>query len=300
MHNLKVQMMTDEEARKYFEELRWPKGPVCVHCESRKVVRVVGATARPGLLRCNKCEKQFTVTVGTIFEGSHISLDIWFRAFHAVCSSKKGISALQLSRMLGVTYKSAWFMAHRIRLVMKGEPFTKMLKGTVEVDETYIGGKPRYKSHTLGRRPFSESGRATVVALVQRGGKTRSHRFDAVSGRSLKDEIRNNVSQTSTIITDDFKPYRGIGRDFKGGHHVVEHSVGEYVRGKVHTNTAESFFALLKRGIMGTFHHVSKQHLNRYLDEFTFRWNTRKVSDGERFQAALSHAAGKRLRYKAV
>lgn len=300
MHNLKVQMMTDEEARRYFEELRWPKGAVCAHCESRKVARVAGGAARAGLYRCNQCGKQFTVTVGTIFEGSHISLGIWFRAFHAVCSSKKGISALQLSRMLGVTYKSAWFMAHRIRLVLKGEPFKKMLKGTVEVDETYIGGKPRYKSHTLGRRPFSESGRSTVVALVQRGGKTRSHRFDSVSGGSLKDEIRKNVARTATIMTDDFKPYRGIGKEYQGGHQVVAHSRREYVRGRVHTNSAESFFALLKRGVMGTFHHVSKQHLNRYLDEFTFRWNTRKISDGERFETALSLVAGKRLRYKAV
>ena len=262
--------------------------------------KLEGKAHRPGLYKCSDCRKQFTVTVGTIMHRSKVPMAKWLMAFHLMCSSKKGISALQLQRELGLgSYQTAWHMTHRIRYAMNEGGFGVPLGGDVEVDETYVGGKPR-----KGAAKRGEIGRGTkkqpFMALVERNGHARVRVVADVSGRTLKDEIRKGVHRHSRIITDEWGGYRGIGKDFHGGHATVTHSRGEYVRGDVYTNTAESFFALLKRGIMGAFHHVSKMHLWRYADEFEFRWNHRHVSDHARMRAAIAQSGGKRLTYHSV
>ena len=300
-----AEYMTDEdEAITFFESIRWPDGPVCPHCggEGYHLTAKPGSKrpGRKGLLKCRKCRKKFSVRVGTIFEDSKISLGKWLAAIHLMCSSKKGISALQLKRNLKVAYATAWFMCHRVRHAMTQEPLAGMLKGTVEADETYVGGKPRRGGQK------SKTGRGTkktpVMVLVERGGEARAKPIERVDGATLKGEIRKHVDPSATINTDDFRSYGGIGRHFEGGHRVVQHSKGEYavrVFGQpVHTNTAESFFALMKRGHYGVFHQWSKKHLHRYCDEFAFRWNLRDLSDGERTVVAIMSSIGKRLMYK--
>jgi len=295
-------------AADYLESLRWPDGPTCPHCGvvDKKHYRLKSETRK--LWKCRACRKQFTVTIGSIFEGSHIPLNKWLLAFYLLCSSKKGMSAHQLHRMLGVTYKSAWFMAHRIRYAMSQPAFQKRLQGVVEVDETYIGGKPR-RSNVRQYGPLDptkpdkrRTGRGTdktpVVALVERGGIARAERVANVTGRELKGAIRRHVDPGATLMTDAYSAYRGLDKEFER-HEIINH-LDEYVRGEVHTNTAESFFAILKRGIDGVYHHVSEAHLGRYLDEFTFRYNNRVatgVNDAERTRRALLGAEGKRLRY---
>jgi transposase-like protein len=289
--------LTEQEARSHLESLLWPNGPVCAHCGATNVYRMRGLTVRAGLHRCRSCKKTFTVTVGTIFEDSHIPLSKWIKAFHLMCSSKKGISALQLQRNLGLgSYRTAWFMCHRVRLAMKAEPMAGMLKGTVEVDEAYIGGKPR-KGTGLHKRGRGTS-KAPVVVLVERGGKAHSQPVENVDGFNLKRVIREMVDKSATICTDELGVYNRIGEHFAGGHHIVNHGRGEFVRGSASTNTAESYFAILKRGIMGTFHRISKRHLHRYCDEFAFRWNIRELPDSERREIALGQTVGKRLVYK--
>ena len=285
--------MSEDNARLFLEGIRWPKGPICPHCKSDRVTALNGAKCRPGLKKCKACRKQFTVTVGTIFERSHIPLADWVYAFARMCASKKGVSAHQLHRELRVQYKTAWFMCHRIREAMRDN--VGILSGQVEVDETYVGGKPRYKGQ-------SKRGRGTkktpVVALVERTGRVHSRVVTNVTGTTLKAAIRENVSSESVILTDDFRAYRGIGKHFVGGHKSTAHTLGEYAKEDgTHTNTVESYFALIKRGVYGTFHHVSSHHLPRYCDEFSFRWNHRMVTDEERTVAAIKQADGKRLTY---
>jgi transposase-like protein len=228
--------------------------------------------------------------------GSHITLRQWIQAFYSMCSHKKGVSALQLQRNLGLkTYRSAWHLAHRIRLAMATDDFTKKLNGIVEVDETYVGGKPRvHKGNKRGRG----TKKTPVIALIERNGNSISYPLENVTGKTLKNAIREQVDKSSTIITDEWLSYRGIGKEFKGGHKFVKHNELQYVNGDIYTNTAESFFSLLKRGVLGVFHHISKKHLFRYCDEFSFRWNNRKVSDGERTENAIMGFVGKRLVYK--
>jgi transposase-like protein len=210
-------------------------------------------------------------------------------------TSKKGISALQLQRNLGLgSYRTAWHLAHRIRLAMKCEPFAKALQGDIEVDETYVGGKPRPgdgKVHKRGRG----TKKTPVVALVQRNGGVRTKVVERVNAKTLHAAIKENVAKPSIIVTDEYKAYNRIGKHFDNAHFTVNHGIGQYVNGPIHTNTAESFFALLKRGVHGTFHHVSKRHLPRYCDEFGFRWDNRKVTDIERTTQALKQSKGKRL-----
>ena len=231
-------------------------------------------------------------------QGSHITLRQWIQAFYSMCSHKKGVSALQLQRNLGLgSYHSALHLAHRIRLAMREDPLMSALKGTVEVDETYVGGKPRKgdgKEHKKGRG----TEKVPVMVMVERNGKSVSHPLANVTAKTLKAAIKEAVSKDSTIMTDEWKSYSGIGKDFEGGHRVVKHGLGEYVNGDISTNTAESYFALLKRGIHGTFHHISKQHLFRYCDEFSFRWSFRKITDGERTAQAIKGIEGKRLVYR--
>lgn len=295
-------------AAAHLESLRWPNGPVCPHCgeSERKPYPLKSATRK--LWKCAACRKQYTVTVGTIFEGSHIPLNKWLLAFYLLCSSKKGMSAHQLHRMLGVTYKSAWFMAHRIRYAMEQPPFARKLDGVVEADETYVGGKPR-RSNRKPYKPLNayapdkrRTGRGTdktpVLALVERRGEVRSFRMANVTGDALKGAIRRNVARTAHMRTDSYSSYKGLAAEF-ASHETVNHD-DEYVRGDVHTNTAENYFSILKRGTDGVYHHVSEAHLPRYLAEFDFRYNNRValgVSDAERTERALRGVVGKRLTY---
>jgi transposase-like protein len=302
MASIDVGRLTEDEARKILEDIRWPDGIECPHCKSKDIVRVNGKAerVRDGLLRCKNCRKQFTVTVGTVMQGSHIALRQWVQAFYSMCSHKKGVSSLQLQRNLGLhSYRSAWHLTHRIRSAMREAPLARLLRGIVEVDETYIGGKPR-----KGNGEHNKRGRGTkkapVMAMVERGGRIITKPVKNVTAKTLKSAIREAVDSESKIITDDFRSYIGIGNDFKGGHGVVNHGLGQYVNGDISTNTAESFFALLKRGVNGTFHHISKKHLRRYCNEFSFRWDNRKVTDGERTENAINGFVGKRLMLKEV
>jgi transposase-like protein len=296
-------------AADYLESIRWPNGPVCPHCGNGEREHYLLKSKTRKLWKCAACRKQFTVTIGTIFEGSHVSLNKWLLAFFFLCSSKKGMSAHQLHRMLGVTYKTAWFMAHRIRYAMTQPAFTRQLSGTVEVDETYVGGKRR-RSNKVETAPLDpmlpdkrkQTGRGSdktpVVALVERGGQVRSFRMANVTAESLGGAIRRHVARESHLRTDSFPSYTLVGREFES-HETVNHA-HEYVRGDAHTNTAENFFSILKRGIDGIYHHVSEAHLPKYLAEFDFRYNNLArdgVTDAERTRRALAMTEGKRLKY---
>ena len=282
-----------DEAAAYdlLERLRWPDGLTCPRCNATKVYRLQVASTKRRILKCAACRKQFTVTVGTIFEDSHIPLTKWFLAIHLLCSSKKGMSAHQLHRMLGITYKSAWFLAHRIRHAMTQRLPVEKLTGIVEADETYIGGREQ------GRGTGATGNKTPVFALVQRGGQVRSLVMPRVTAKNLKTVIRDNVNRQAQLMTDSFIGYRWLNKEF-AGHETVNHSAKEYVRGSAHTNTVEGYFSLLKRGIIGTYHHVGSQHLHRYLAEFDFRYNARNVSDRERSILAFKGTEGKRLEYR--
>lgn len=302
MPGIPVTASDEEKARIFLESILWPNGPICPHCKSTDVYRMTTKAeskrpGRAGLLRCKACKRQFTVTVGTIFEGSHIPLHKWVMAVRMMMASKKGMSAHQLHRMLGVTYKAAWFMCHRLRFAMNSELFREKLSGIVEVDETYVGGKSENRS--LEKRLRENPPRkAPVIALVERGGDVRTFPIKSASAVNLKNAILENVDKRSKIMTDRWHAYTGIGKEYHGGHHTVNHSVFQYVRpGNIHTNTVESYFSLLKRGIMGTFHHISRQHLVQYCGEFAFRWNYKKATDTDRVTAMLKTVSGKRLFY---
>jgi transposase-like protein len=303
LDDIQSRFATDEAARKYLEEIRWPNGVVCPHCKNADQTKFYTIKAntvskvRNGLRQCVECKKQFTCTVGTIFEDSHIPLRKWLVAWYLLCSSKKGISSLQIQRMLGLgSYRSALFMMHRIRYALKHPAFTKQLSGIIEMDETYVGGK--LKGGKRGRGAVQN--KTPVVALVERGGDVRSMVMERVTGRNLISAIREHVEVGSTVCTDDYGAYRKMPLIYT--HKSVKHSRKEYARREkdltVHTNTVEGNFSLLKRGIIGTFHQVSKKHLPLYLAEFDHRYNHRKTTDGERTVAALRLAEGKRLTLK--
>jgi len=301
MASIDVGRLTEDEARKILEDIRWPDGIECPHCKSKDIVRINGKSekVRDGLLRCRDCRRQFTVTVGTIMERSHITLRQWVQAFYSMCSHKKGVSSLQLQRNLGLhSYRSAWHLTHRIRSAMREDPLASLLKGVVEVDETYIGGKPRKGGNGETNKRGRGTKKAPVVAMVERKGNIVSRPIENVTAKTLKSAIREAVDRESKIITDEYESYAGIGKEFEGGHETVNHGLGEYVRGDASTNTAESYFALLKRGVHGTFHHISKKHLSRYCNEFSFRWDNRKVGDGQRTEEAVKGVKGKRLMLK--
>jgi transposase-like protein len=298
MSDLTARRFHDEDAaREFLEATRWPNGPVCPKCGT-----VGGAyqTKREGLYRCAEagCRKDFTVTVGMLFERSHIPLNKWLLATHLMMSSKKGVSAHQLHRTLAITYKSAWFMAHRIRAALAPLPGTQGPLGgenkVVEADETYVGGKAKNRKNHV---PPKEA----VLSLVERGGKVRSRHVADVTGKTLRVAMADQIDKATYLMTDEAPVYRKIGAEF-GGHGTVNHSAEEYVRAYFwHTNTAEGFFSILKRGISGVYHHVSAAHLHRYLAEFDFRYNERSklgVEDAERAAKALRGIGGKRLLYR--
>lgn len=292
------QFQDANKARQYLEALRWPNGPVCPHCASvAEHYRLEGKAHRPGLLKCKDCRQQFSVTVGTVFERSKIGLHVWLQAAFLMVSSKKGVSAHQIHRTLGVTYKTAWFMCHRIREAMKdndgsllGGPGTS---GVVEADETYYGkAKTRDKSLRYAQKQ-------KIVALVERKGRVRAFHVPDVNAKNLK-PILAQVDRSARLMTDSSSVYLKSGNQF-ASHETVNHLIGEYARGDVTTNTVEGFFGILKRGIDGVYQHVSKEHLHRYVNEFAFRYNNRSsvgVEDGERAARMLLGIGGKRLTYR--
>ena len=290
------------KAREYLEGQRWPGGPVCPHCGSvDDAGKLRGASTRPGVYKCRGCKKPFTVTVDTVFEDSKVPLNTWLMATFLVCSSKKGMSALQISRMLGVTRKTAWFMCHRIREAMTpSESASSPIGGgnkVVESDETYIGGKK--KNVHVGK---PEPKKHAVVTLVERDGEVRAKHVPNVTARNVKAHLAASVDKKSYLVTDESPIYVTPAKDYSG-HASVNHSKGEYVRlgGFAHVNTAESFHALVKRQMYGTHHAVSEWHLQRYINEIAFRWNHRialGIDDKERTNAALKAIEGKRLMYR--
>ncbi len=293
----------DETARKHLEAVLWKDGPVCPHCKNHKEKPIYKLepradskkAVRAGVYKCGACLKQFSVMVGTIFEDSHIPLRKWLIAWYLLCSSKKGISSLQLKRILEIgSYGTALFMSHRIRHALRETGYTEKLSGTIEADETLIGGATSGKgSRFLGNK-------IPVIAMVQRGGTVRSKIMPTVNGANLKQAIRENVQIGSNLHTDQHPGYTGLKFEYE--HKSVKHMAGEYSRHEgenvVTTAHVEGFFSLLKRGVMGTFHHISAQHLPLYLAEFEHRHNCRKISDGERTDFGLTKAVGKRLIYK--
>lgn len=292
-----------DEAAAYskLESIVWPNGPVCPHCGGvEKIYEIKGKTARIGLKKCGQCRKQFTVKVGTVFESSHVALNLWLQAAYLMASSKKGVSANQLHRTLGVTLKTAWFMAHRLREAMRETSFAPLggENMVVEADETYIGGKEKNKHRNKRlNRGRGAVGKEAAFSLVERDGRVRSFHVPAVSAKTLKPILRKHLDERTYLMTDEAAVYPKVAGDM--AHGTVNHSIGEYVRGHFwHTNTVENYFSVLKRGVTGVYHHVSQQHLKRYLAEFDFRYNERTVTDGERFDGALAGIVGKRLTYR--
>jgi transposase-like protein len=285
----------DESAAVAFLEFqRWGDHPACVHCGSTNVYKMQardGSRNKRFLWKCKDCGQQYTVRVGTVFEDSRIQLRHWAYAFWMACSSKKGVSALQISRMTKISYKSALFMMHRIRWAMTETAAPVPMTGTVEVDETYIGGKIRGSSRGPDKK-------IPVVAMVQRDGEVRAIVMPRVNAKNLRAAIDANIDKSARLMTDEAAHYKTVGKTFAGGHETVVHSRYEFARGDATTNTVEGFFSLLKRGVFGVFHNVSEQHLHRYVSEFAYKYNTRKLNDGERVSLAIQKSQGKRLMYK--
>ncbi len=282
-------------ARKHLESIRWADGRFCPHCGATEGTSFVrGKKHRPGLYYCNGCSKQFTVTVGTVFERSKVPLHKWMLGYHLMCASKKGVSAHQLHRMLGVTYKTAWFMEHRIRESMKDETPTAMggEGETVEADETYFGKKDGVRTNKRG-----PGHKLRVVGLVERGGRVRTFHVKNITSKTVRDILVANVRRDSRLMTDEAAHYHVVGEEF-ASHRTVVHSHHEYVRGEAYTNTIEGYFSIFKRGMKGIYQHCGERHLHRYLNEFDFRYNNRELTDSERRDEALKGIEGKRLTYR--
>jgi len=287
-----------DKARAYLEQIRWPHGAICPHCGcDSRIMNLKGKATREGLYKCGDCREQFTVTVNTVFERSHVPLNKLVLATHLMCASKKGISAHQLHRTLGVTYKTAWFIAHRIREAMRPSDTVKMGgEGVfVEVDETYLCNK----TTRLGKRRSGYE-KEKVITLVERDGGARSFHVNSVNSETVRKILHEQIHADSAIMTDEAPIYKRPVRERFAGHGTVNHSIKEYVRGTAHTNSIEGYFSILKRGINGVYQHCSKQHLKRYLSEFDFRYTYRQklgYGDEERTMLALQGIKGKRLTY---
>jgi transposase-like protein len=309
------QFRDDGEARKVLEGILWPEGPVCPHCG---VVNHAYATKRPGVYRCaeKECRKDFTVTMKTVMERSHIALHKWLQAFHLMCSSKKGISAHQLHRTLKITYEAAWFLEHRIRECMRQGGLAPLggagTSGIVEADETYYGPIEKSKARTKTTRgqPFTKKGKSgpsnkrPIVALVERGGSVRTFHVPVANQAAVEKIIAENIAREATLHTDESRLYTYV-TDHLTAHETVRHTADEYVRYQdgraIHTNSAEGYFSIFKRGMRGIYQHCAEKHLHRYLAEYDFRYNHRVklgYSDGERAALAVKSAAGKRLTYR--
>jgi transposase-like protein len=295
----------DEEAAfAHLEAVLWPTGPVCPHCGGVDRISKIKANpakrVRIGLHKCGQCGKQFTVKVGTVFEHGRIPLHKFLQAVHLLCSSKKGISAHQLHRILEVQYKTAWFLAHRIREAMRSGDLSPLggAGGVVEVDETFIGrleGMPKNPSPG-----GSQSYKNTVLTLVERGGRARSFHVESTTVAQIVPIVRDNIDRETRLMTDEARHYVKVGEEF-AEHGAVEHSRKEYVRGDIHTNTVEGYYSIFKRGMKGIYQHCSEKHLHRYLAEFDFRYSNRSalgVEDQERSGNALAGMKGKRLTYR--
>jgi transposase-like protein len=319
--NLDNPIFTDKDAaREHLEAQRWPHGPICPHCgntDQTRITAMKGKAHRPGLYNCMECREQFTVTVGTVFERSKIALNKWLLATFLMTSSKKGMSAHQLHRMLGVTYKTAWFMAHRIREAMKEDVKSSGPIGgegkTVEADETYIGKRETPRKLARGRKPtYTKGGKSggaqkrIVVGLVERGGKARMFHLNDATKDTVRDVLVRNADRQSTLYTDESRLYTVTGAEY-AKHDTVKHSAKEYARREgevvIHTNTIENVFSVFKRGMVGVYQHCGEAHLHRYLAEFDFRYNRRtalKVTDTERHNQLLAMIEGKRLTYRRI
>lgn len=297
-----------EKARRYLEAVRWPRNPVCPHCGVEgEHYALNGDSTRDGLYKCRDCREPFTVTVGTVFERSKIKLNVWLQAVYLLCSSKKGMSSHQLHRVLGVTYKTAWFMTHRIREAMKSNHGGLLGGGgkIVEADEAYFGteeGKDKARRRKRGGSAHNAMNK--IIALVERDGEVRTFHTADVTGENLKETLKKHIAPDSHVMTDGSPRYNAMKREKPFTQHSqVNHSKGEYVRGIASTNRVEGYFSIMKRGLIGTYHHVSSAHLQRYLSEFDFRYNNRsalEISDAQRLDTALKGITGKRLTYRRI
>jgi transposase-like protein len=290
-----------QTALEHVETVLWPNGPVCPHCGATdRIYHLKGRSTKPGVRKCGHCLKLFTVTVGTIFESSHIPLNKWLQALHLMCSSKKGISSHQLHRTLEVAYRTAWFMSHRIREAMRDGSLGPLggANNAVEADETFIGRKEGVPAPKGGY-----SHKHIVLGLVERGGRVRSVHLNTLTSEEVGRLVRENIDRESWLMTDEGRHYRKIGEELRG-HSRIHHTMGEYVDPEdatIHTNTIEGYFGLFKRGMKGVYQHCAEKHLHRYLAEFDFRYNNRLalgVEDGERAERALAGVRGKRLTYR--
>jgi transposase-like protein len=297
MSDLSNPIFHDEtKAREWLEARVWPHGPVCPKCGTiGEATLLQGKSHRPGLYQCNACREPFTVTVGTLYERSHVPLSKWLAVTHLMMASKKGMSALQISRMIGLSYKTTWFLCHRIRESLRDTPKSPLggQNKVVELDESYVGGKARNRAY----KP--EPKKQAVFSLIEREGHVRSFHVANVTAKTLGPILEKNVAKATAVMTDEALVYPKLAEAF-ASHGTVNHSANEYARlsGYIHINTAENYFSILKRGIVGAFHHVSEAHLHRYLGEFDYRYNTRTLRDFERFEQSIPGIVGKRLTYR--
>ena len=298
--NSREHLQDEAAAYAWIEAHLWPAGPECAHCGGTdKITKLMGKATRFGLYKCNACRKQFRVTMGTIFEKSHVPLHLWLQAFYMLASGKKGVSSNELHRVLGVSLKTAWFMSHRIREAMRSGSLMPPMGGAgavVEVDETFIGDNKLYRNFK-GNRGYHH--KHVVLTLVDRSGEARSFHVDRADAASILPIVRANIDKEATIVTDDANYYRPLRADRK--HDSVKHARGEWARGEIHTNTVEGFFSVFKRGMKGVYQHCDERHLHRYLSEFDFRYSNRVrlgVNDEQRAVRAIKGAAGKRLTYR--
>jgi transposase-like protein len=313
--SLAKQIKTEADAYRYMEAIRWPDGPVCPHCgstdehyylkprtgiEARKTR--TGSLTERRIWKCRKCRKQFSVLTGTVFHGTKVPLHTWLMVVFEMCANKNGIAAREIARKYGVAPKTAWFMTNRLREAMKNRAPERLISGVVVSDETFIGPTPRFQhgyKKIKGGQGQMRPDKTTIVSLIEvESGEVRSRVIPNVTGENLSAVLRENVSMPHvTLHTDIEVAYRAVAHKV-AAHHTVNHSAGEYVRGNVTTNQAENFFSQLKRSIDGTHHHVSREHLRRYLAEFDFRYSTRDLSDTDRMTRLVRRTEGKRLVYK--